>query len=216
MRGVDLDMLVTAALTGRNYNHSRFGEAVKRYARKISNRSCPRLPEDLHEDIAQQAMVELFAIGSAGLASKSGMALLRSAVLSAIRVIRSNYAEPGRRTRPPKKGEPEPVALVAAEHADAIVDGEAVVRVADNSGGEAMIDFDLIESPMAAHAVRRMEDEVELDWALRRAPLSVAAALRLVCVEGETLSAAAVAVSLSRFTLSRRMDSFCPLWRDAA
>jgi DNA-directed RNA polymerase specialized sigma24 family protein len=216
MRGVNLDMLVTAALTGRNYNHSRFGEAVKRYARKISNRSCPHLPEDLHEDIAQQAMVELFAAGSAGLVSKSGTALLRSAILSAIRVVRSNYTEPGRRTRPPKKGEPEPVALVAAEHADAILDGEAVVRVADPTEGEAMIDFDLIESPVAAYAVRRMEDGIELDWALRRAPPNIAAALRLVCIEGETLSTAAMAVSISRFSLSRRMDSFCPLWRDAA
>src|SRR5687768_6310459 len=120
MRGVTLNLMVTAALTGRPYNQNRLGEAVKRYARKISNRACPKLPEDLHEDIAQQAIVELFAIGSAGLITQSGQALLRRCVLSAIRVVRSDYAPPGRLTRPPAKGKPEAEAKVAAEEADVI------------------------------------------------------------------------------------------------
>lgn len=216
MRGVTLNMLVTAALTGRPYNQNRLGDAVKRYARKISNRACPKLPDDLHDEIAQQAIVELFDAGAAGLATQSGQSLLRRAVLSAIRVVRSDYAEPGRLTRPPVKGKPEPVGQVAAEQADAILDASAMARAADIAAGDGTIDLDRLESPAAAFAMRRKEDEVELDWALRRATPSVAAALRLVCVEGETLATAAVAVSLSRFTLSRRMDAFCPSWRDAA
>lgn len=215
MRGVTLDVLITAALTGRPYNQTRFGNAVQRYARKISRRACPTLPDDLHEDIAQQAIVDLIAGGSAGLATRSGQALLRRAVLSAIRIIRSDYAAPGRRTRPPVKGEPEPTGLVAAEDAAAIIDTETIARVRDTQGDGAT-DFDQLESAAAAQAVRGMEDAVELDWALRRAPPNIAAALRLVCVEGQPLGTAAIAVSLSRFTLSRRMDAFCPRWRDAA
>lgn len=216
MRGVTLSLLITAALTGRPYNQNRLGDAVKRYARKISNRACPKLPDDLHDEIAQQAIVELLAAGPGGLATRSGQALLRRAVLSAIRVVRSDYAEPGRLTRPPVKGTPEPIRQIAAEQADAIVDADTMARITDIAGGDGAIDLDRLESPAAAFAIRRKEDEVELDWALRRATPTVAAALRLVCVEGETLATAAVAVSLSRFTLSRRMDAFCPRWRDAA
>ena len=215
MRGVTLNVLITAALTGQPYNHNRFGEAVKRYTRKISRRACSTLPDDLHEEIAQEAVAELFAAGGAGLAQQSGQALLRRAVLSAIRIVRSDYAAPGRRTRPPVKGEPEPVGVVAAEDAAAIVDTETIARVTDTHGDGA-IDFDLLESPAAAEGVTGMEDAVELDWALRRAPPNIAAALRLVCVEGQPLGIAAIAVSLGRSTLSRRMDAFCPRWRDAA
>lgn len=215
MRGVTLNVLITAALTGRPYNQARFGNAVMRYTRKISRRACPTLPDDLHEEIAQEAVAELIAGGGAGLATRSGQALLRRAVLSAIRIIRSNYAAPGRRTRPPVKGKPELIGLIAAEDGAAIIDTETIARVTDTQGDGAM-DFDQLESPAAAQALRGMEDAVELGWALRRAPPSIAAALRLVCVEGQPLGTAAIAVSLSRFTLSRRMDVFCPRWRDAA
>ena len=47
-------------------------------------------------------------------------------------------------------------------------------------------------------------------------PPNIAAALRLVCVEGQPLGMAAIAVALGRSTLSRRMDAFCPRWREAA
>lgn len=215
MRGVTLNVLITAALTGQPYNHQRFGDAVKRYTRKISRRACPTLPDDLHEEIAQEAVVELIAGGSAGLAKHSGQALLRRAVLSAIRIIRSDYAAPGCRTRPPVKGEPEQIGVVAAEDAAAIINTETIARVTDTHGDGAM-NFDLLESPAAAEGVCGIEDAVELDWALRRAPPNIATALRLVCVEGQPLGIAAFAVSLGRSTLSRRLDAFCPRWRDAA
>lgn len=215
MRGVTLNVLITAALTGQPYNQNRFGYAVLRYSRKISQRACPTLPDDLHEDIAQQAIVELIAGGSAGLATYSGQALLRRAVLSAIRIVRSDHAAPGRRTRPPVKGAPEPIGQVAAEHAAEIVDTETIARATD-ALGDGAVNFDAFESPGAAYAVRGTEDAVELDWALRRAPPNIAVALRLVCVEGRALGFAAMAVSLGRSTLSRRMDAFCPAWRDAA
>ena len=215
MRGVTLNVLITAALTGLPYNQNRFGDAVLRYTRKITRRACPTLPDDLHEEVAQEAVAELFAGGSAGLAHQSGQALLRRAVLSAIRIVRSDYAAPGRRTRPPVKGEPEPVGVVAAEDAAAIVDTETIARVT-NTHGDGAIEFDLLESRVAAQTVIGMEDAVELDWALRRAPPSIAAALRLVCVEGQPLGVAAIAVALGRSTLSRRMDAFCPRWREAA
>lgn len=213
---VTLNVLITAALTGRQYNHSRFGDAVKRYARKISNASCPDFPEDLHDEIAQEAIAGLFETGAAALATKSGTAMLRRAVLNAIRTVRSSYAPPGRRTRPPKKGAPEPVAKAAAEHVSVIVSADTLAAASDPVDEHMVVDFDRLASPQAAYALRQKEDEIALDWALRRAPPNIAAALRLVCVDGETLGDAAATLSVSRFRLSRGMDAFCSAWRDAA
>jgi hypothetical protein len=216
MRGVTLSTLVEAAVTGQPYNQARFGEAVKRYTRKITNRACRDFAADLHEEVAQQAVVELFAFGADALAGRSGQALLRRAVLSAIRVVRSDYAPPGRRTRPPVVGKPEPINRVAAEDVEAVLAPDAVDRALEKLKGSQLILFDSFKSPAAAYAVKRMEDEVELEWALRRAPPGIATALRAVCVEGETLTVAAAMVDMTRFMLSRKMDAFCPLWREAA
>jgi hypothetical protein len=216
MSGVTLSTLVEAAMTGRPYNQARFGEAVKRYARKITNQTCRDFAEDLHEEVAQQAVVQLFTFGADALAGRSGQALLRRAVLSAIRVVRSDYAPPGQRTRPPVKGKPQPINRVAAEGVEWVLAPETVDRALEKLKGAQLILFDSFKSSAAAHTVKRMEDEVELEWALRRAPPAVATALRAVCVEGETLTIAAARVDMTRFTLSRRMDAFCPLWREAA
>lgn len=216
MSGVTLSNLVEAALTGRTYNHQRLGNEAKRYSRKITNRYCADFPEDRHEEVFTQAFVELYSLGPDALTGTTGQALLRRGVFAAIRVVRSDYAEPGQRTRrPPRKAPPEP-ARVAAEDIDRIADSETVQSCTVGEGERKKIEFDLLESPAAAAAIRLTEARVDLDWVLDRGPPDVAAALRLVCIRGETLSFAAGEVGLSRFTLSRRMDAFCPRWRLAA
>jgi hypothetical protein len=216
MSGVTLNILVDAALNGRPYNHARFGEQAKRYARKITGRACRDLPADLHEEIAQQAVVEVFSMGAAALAGTTGQALFRRAVFSAIRVVRSDYAAPGQRTRHAVKGAIVKPARIAAEHVASIPDADALERAKVGVGDDTHLEFDLFESEAAAMQVRGAEDRVELDWSLRTAPPSVAAALRLVCVQGETLSLAAANVGLSRFSISRKLDAYCPRWREAA
>jgi NADPH-dependent 2,4-dienoyl-CoA reductase/sulfur reductase-like enzyme len=216
MRGVTLNTLVDAALSGRPYNQARLGDQAKRYARKIAARACRDLPDDLHDEIAQQAIVELFETGASALAGSTGQALFRRAVFCAIRVVRSDYAAPGQRTRRPAKAAAVKLARVAAEQVERIADAHALERATVGGPEGVHLEFDLFESAAAALEVRGAEDRVELDWSLRTAPPSVAAALRLVCVRGETLSFAADDVGLSRFSLSRRLDAFCPRWRDAA
>jgi hypothetical protein len=216
MCGVTLSNLVEAALMGRNYNHQRLGNEAKRYSRKITNRFCADFPEDRHEEVFTQAFVELCLLGLDALTGTTGQALLRRGVFAAIRVVRSDYAEPGQRTRrPPKKAPAEPK-RVAAEDVGHIADADMVNSCTVGEGAEARIDFDLLESPAAAAEIRLAENRVDLERALDQVPPDVAAALRLVCVRGETLSFAAEEVGISRFTLSRKMDVFCPLWRLAA
>lgn len=217
MSGVTLSILVEAALTGQtNYNQARFGEQSRRYARKITSRACRDFPEDRHEEVAQQAVVELWAMGAEALAGTTGQALFRRAVFSAIRVVRSDYAEPGRKTRRPAKGASPETALIAAEDVGRIADAETVERCTARDGDSAEIDFDLFESAQAAADIRHSEDKVELEWALRQASPAVATALQLVCVRGETLSFAAAEIGVSRFALSRSMTAFCADWRLAA
>src|SRR3954469_25478674 len=144
MSGVTLSTLVEAALTGRPYNHPRFGDQAKRYARKITNRFCGDFPGDRHEEVAQQAVLELFAMGEAMLSGTSGQALFRRAVFAAIRVVRSNYAAPGQRTRRrPRCALPEP-ARVAAEDVGGIADRETVERCTVGDGEVAGLDFELL------------------------------------------------------------------------
>lgn len=215
MSGVNLNILAERAVKRLPYNHSRFGEQAERYARKITNRFCRDLPEDLHQEVAHQAVVELFQIGEEALIGTSGLRLFRRAVFNAIRIVRSDYAPPGQRTRRPAKAKAANPPRVAAEDIGRIPEPEALERAAPVGDG-GNFDFDLLESAAAALDVLGAEDRVELEWSLRRAPPSVAAALRLVCVEGETLSFAAGEVGLSRFSLSRKFDAFCPGWREAA
>lgn len=216
MSGVTLSNLVEAALTGRTYNHQRLGNEAKRYSRKITNRFCADFPEDRHEEVFTQAFVELCSLGPDALTGATGQALLRRGVFAAIRVVRSDYAEPGRRTRRPPKNAPAERARIAAEDVGRIADAKTLETCTVREGEETRIEFDLFESPAASTAIRLTEDRVDLDRALDKVPPDVAAALRLVCVRGETLSFAAEEVGVSRFTLRRRMDAFCPLWRLAA
>jgi DNA-directed RNA polymerase specialized sigma24 family protein len=216
MSGVTLSNLVEAALTGRTYNHQRLGNEAKRYSRKITNRFCADFPEDRHEEVFTQAFVELWSHGAEALTDTTGQALFRRGVFAAIRVVRSDYAEPGRRTRRPPKKAPPAAARVAAEDVGRIADAETVERCTVGEGEQARVEFDLLESPIATAAISLTEDRLDLDRALGGAPPEVAAALRLICVRGETLSFAADEVGVNRFALTRRMDAFCPLWRLAA
>ena len=88
---VTLDDLIRAALNGQPYNQQRLGTQARLYARRLSKSYAGDLPDDLHEEVFSQAFVELFEVGPAALAFRTGKAVFRRAVLAAIRSVRAAY-----------------------------------------------------------------------------------------------------------------------------
>lgn len=218
---VTLDSLITAALTGQRYNHQRLGTAARRYARKLSNIYGKDLADDLHGEVFGEAFVQLFKAGAAALAGKSGKALFRAAVLSAIRNVRASYTPPGQRTRTgpkPKDGQApvDEAPRVAAEDIGRVADTRTIERCMVSSDEDRALDFDLLEDVAAAATQRQLTDRLEAEAILRTAPHMVATALRLIHLDDEPVEAVADGFGISRFVLNRRIDAFCESWRAAA
>jgi len=208
--GVSLDVLISAALCGQPYNQQRLGREVSRYSRKLSKRFAGHLPEDLHEEIAQEAIVGLWADGSGALQRTTGRKLLRKAVLKAVYIVQAAYAPPGERTRvAPKKAKVDRVAA------------EDVGRIANTKQVEAClvgdthkhVDLDRMPSPLAAVGIKAMEDRIEIDAILTRAPASVADALRRHYLDDEEMITIAAEAHISRFALNRQISAFSSAWR---
>jgi hypothetical protein len=209
-----LDDLIKAALTGQRYNQQRLGTQTRLYARRLSKAYASDLPDDLHEEIFDQAFVELFEVGPAALAFRTGKAIFRRAVLAAIRSVRASYACPGSRTRPTANAS---CRTVAAEHVGRIADKQMIQRctVLDDAG-ERSIDFDLFTDPNALAAQRNVENRLDAERILRRAPGQVGVALRLIYLDDEPVEAVAITLGVTRFSLNRRITPFYSNWHMAA
>ena len=210
---IRLDDLIEAALTNKPYNQQRFGREVERYSRRISKARAPDLPDDLHVDIAQEALALLFKAGPAVLATDTGKAALRKAVLKAVRIVRASFAPPGERTRPSGSTKP---GYVAAEDIGRVAD---VGDLKQSMFGEDMnrsVDFDLLPDPQGAAATKQVEDRMEIDFILGHAPSLVARSLRLIHLDDEPVELVASAAQLSRFALNRQLKAFLSAWRVAA
>jgi len=214
MSGVTLNILIESALLQRPHHQQRLGLQAMRYCRAITNRFCADFPEDRHEEVLGQAFAELMAAGPEALAIRSGLSIFRRAIFAAIRIVRADYAPPGRRTRRMPTGTPPE--KVAAEDIGRIAGNQAIERCTVGEPGDRHLDFDLLESRAAADAIKQCEDRVDAEWALRRAPPNVAAALRLICLDDAPVSVAAHIVGLSRFALHRQTTAFTTMWRSAA
>lgn len=200
-----LDDLIKAALTGQPYNQRRLGIEAQKYARRLSAAKAPDLSDDLHEDICQQAFLELFRAGPAGLGQRTGKALFRRAVLAAVRIVRAAHAPPGERTRYSNKPSS---ARVAAENIGQILDQASLARrgLADEHG--AVIDVGGAVDPAAAAKLQQVEDALDVFHLLQGASADIAAALRMIHQESEPVGTAAAAVGLDRFTFNRRLKDF--------
>jgi DNA-directed RNA polymerase specialized sigma24 family protein len=210
---VTLDDLIKAALTGQPYNQQRLGNEAQRYARHLSKAKAPDLPDDLHEDVFQQAFVELLHAGPAGLAIRSGKALLRRAVLAAIRTVRATSAPPGQRTRNTQEmHHPQ----VAAEDVGRVADTRTIERCTVANGADVFIDFDLFADRRAELEMQRVEDAIDVGAFLAQAPEQVAWALRLIHLNDEPVEAVAAQAQISRFALNRRFTAFYDFVRAAA
>lgn len=214
MDGISLEDLIVAALRGEHtkYNNERFGKAVFAYSRAISKSRASDLPEDLHEEVAQEALCRLLRRGPKALKNKSGVTLLRNTVLAAIREIRANYAPPGQRSRTYDDAK---TPCVAAEHIGLIPDADELARCAvpDQKGA---YNFDKFQHPAAAAEIAAFENQSEVAAILNEAPPLVSSALRLVYLEDEPIGATAQSLSVSRFAMKRAVEAFSETWRAAA
>lgn len=214
MDGISLEDLIVAALRGEHtkYNNERFGKAVFAYSRAISKSRASDLPDDLHEEVGQEALCRLMHRGPEALKDKSGLTLLRNAVFVAIRKIRADYAPPGQRSRTYVDAK---APCVAAEHIGIIPDAVELERCAipDQKGG---YDFDGFRHPTAAAEIAAFENQSEVAAILSKAPPLVSAALRLVYLEDEPIGATAQNLSLCRFAMRRAVEAFSETWRAAA
>lgn len=210
---IRLDDLIEAALTNKPYNQQRFGLEVERYSRRISKARAPDLPDDLHYDIAQEALALLFKAGAPVLATDTGKSALRKAVLRAVRVVRASFAPPGERTRATAGAK---TANIAAEHVGQIPNAAAIERATVGQGLNRSVDFDLLPHPEAATAILQVEDRMEIDFILAQAPSLVASSLRLIHLDDEPVEVVAAAAHLSRFALNRQVKAFLSAWRLAA
>lgn len=214
MRGVTLNDLIVAALLQRPYSQQRLGLQAKRYCRSITTRFCADFPEDRHEEVLGQAFAELMAVGPTALDSHSGLSLFRRAIFASIRIVRADYAAPGKRTR--RSGISIAPPRIAAEVIGRFADNDAVVRATVSDPKGAYLDFDAFESATATDAIKQCEDRVEAEWALRRALPSVAVALRLIHLDDVPVTTAAATVGMSRFDLYRHTQAFSANWAKAA
>lgn len=208
--GVSLDVLISAALCGRPYNQQRLGREVRRYSRSLSKHFAGNLPDDLHEEIAQEAIVGLWAAGPSALERTTGRKLLRKAVLKAVYVVQAAYAPPGERTRvAPKMAK---VDRVAAEDVDRIPSAKQV-EASLIGDAHKHVDLDRMPSPLAAAGIKAVEDRIEINAILLRAPGGVAGALRRHYLDDEEMRDIAAKAQISRFALNRQITAFCSAWQ---
>lgn len=216
MRGVTLDNLLTAALTGQPYHQLRLGREAKRYARRITNRACPDFPEDRHEEVAHEAFVALWWRGAGVLSQGTALNAFRKAVIAAVRTVRRDYAAPGDRTRPPSRMAPPAPSRVAAEHIGMIPDGETLAHATMTKGEHSYIDLDRLPSAEATAEIAAIETRIDLERIVATAPTPVATALKLIHLDGIPVAEVAKVVALSRFQLHRRIGAFQAMWASAA
>lgn len=207
MGGLTLESMLEIALRERDfhrksYNQQRLGLMAQRYCFAISKRRCRTLPEDLHDEIFQEAFAKLFALDVAKLAAKPGKALFRDCIFAAIRTIKANYAPPGVPTRISKTKPAN--RKIAAEHIGELVDAETMARCVVGEGDAASVDFDRLPSAAAAAEFKAVEDRFDIERLLNDTDAEISNALYLICVDGERVDHVAAAIGMNRFALNRR------------
>lgn len=210
---ITLDDLIEAALTDKKYNEVRLGREIARYAGRVAAARARDLPEDIRREVPQETITVLWRMGRAALLKLGTRKLLRTAVFEAIRVVRTNYAPPGRPTQPSKKKKP---GRVAAETVTSVVTPERLRQVTVNDGPGPSVNFDLMPSPVASAEFSLVENRIDVEKLLATAAPLVADTLRAVHFEGAVMKQLAAKAHMSRFALDRKLDAFFETVRLAA
>ena len=210
---VTLDVLIEAAVNRQPYNNQRLGREVERYARRVSLARARHLPEDLHGEIAQEAIANLFAAMPDTLLRTTPRKLLRNAVFAAIRTVQANNAPPGKRTR--SSSEPAHDRVAPGDIAR-IPSAKTLEAATVREGDHAVIDIDRLSCPSAWAAIQAVEDRIDVACLMAHASPLVSKALRLIHLDDQPTSDVALEAKISRFALNRQIERFCLPWRVAA
>lgn len=192
-----LNALIPAALAGDRQHLNQLDRQARRYVRRVVAERAPEVPEDIRDEVANQALAGLLASDSATLLA-SGMkpqSVFALRIMEALRQVRASYTPAGRRTRQTRK-----VKLP--------VDGPGRLQAAPS--------IEQYPDRSAEAAFAEVDDRRDAAAILAAAPPVVAKALRLICFDDVDMTAAARAVGLSRFALKRRIDRFAQSYRLAA
>lgn len=151
--------------------------------------AAPELPPDVHDEVVSQSLEYLIEYGKQFQPARgTAKSFLKLMTEQAARKVRADYCPPGCRTR--------------LDRRDRRCAQRKVVPLSDIE----------IENP---HGVEELDVTCEARALLRRAPAKIARALVLIYFAGETVSAAATAVGMSRFALSREISRFTRTVREA-
>jgi hypothetical protein len=170
-----------------------FPTTARPLMKTFARHAAPELPPDIQDEVVSQSLEYLIQYGSRFQPARgSAKAFLKVLTGQAARKIRADYCPPGRRTRPDRhdrrRGKPK------------------VVSLSDVNLENALVNRD---------AVDELDTSCDVKAILRRAPAKVARALVLIYFAGEKVSAAARAVGMSRFALSREISHFMRAVREA-
>jgi len=157
--------------------------------KKFARLSAPELPRDLRDEVVSQNLEYLIEYGKQfDPARGSANAFLKLLSGRAARKVRADYCPPGCRTRPGPRDDERNARREALSLAEV-----------EHKAADATMDLDV---------------SCEVKAILRRAPATIARALLMIYVAGETVSATAKAVGMSRFTLRREMSRFIRIARE--
>lgn len=205
--------LIMAAIQRQKRHHLRFGTEALKYTRSIVHRRAPDLAEDLHEEVCNEAIVQMWRRDLSGVTLATAKRTLRKSILKAIRIVRAKNAPPGVRTRHQKvPGK----SRVAAEHIGMIAAGASAKYRAANEGERGEVDSGAVPDVTSAIVLDGIEQRIDIQKLLPKAPAPVERALRLIHLDDVPVAVAAEAVGLDRFALARVTKAFSSVARAAA
>lgn len=172
---------------GAPHSFEQFDELLRPYLVNVARKLARDLPDDLQEEVVQQACLDLIGNSTTkfDLRRGSAKAFLFFAVCNALRTVRANYCPPGSPTRP-KKSDDE------CETASSAVSIE-----------------DLGYELGTRSVERQITAKCDANSLLKKASPRVAVALKRIHYIGDTLNEVASDLNLSRFKLSREISAYC-------
>jgi DNA-directed RNA polymerase specialized sigma subunit len=177
--------------TGNIHACEQFDELLRPYLLNLTRKLASDLPDDLHEEVVQQAYLDLIGNSSIRFDPQRGSAksFLYFAVRNALRIVRSNYCPPGAPTRSDTSSKDRSVSALSID--------------------------DLDHEPGTLNVARQIIAGTEANALLKTAPRRVATALRRIHYIGDSLNEVASDLNVSRFKLSREIDTYCKTMRFA-
>lgn len=184
------NQLLIDFLEGDTVAHDEFPEMMLRRIQRTARAIGKDLPEDIREEIAQQTFQNLLFTPPANFNPERGTAwqFLIGQILNAEKQVRAAYGFPQRRKK---------------KNSETAEDCSAAARLPKLVSIDAT---DAINLPTESFE-RNFQEEFYIRTVIRKAPNSLASALKLICFEDKTKEQAAKVVGLSRFQMHRQIKN---------